>query len=246
MSDSKERKTLRIAAEKEEKLSLAKQQPSEIAEKIAVKIREMNPNLSPLELSELYIPQKNIQATEEFLDDRKLENLAAFVELYAADLIPSIKEYKKLRNRIKKMENKLKWDKKSGKFKPGNEAKYQVEQPKRKFLCILSPSAIRACDTHRATRDLEGGSLKMIHKNQIKDDLRMLKTTWSRILCGTPGRMDLLLKMDQDSLYGDEIDTVIVDMFLDDKLRTMFDYEELYAALGKMLKANPELKIYLF
>lgn len=243
---TKERKRERIENERDEKLSLAKQSPEIIAEKLAVKIREMNPNLSPLELSELYIKKDNIKSTEEFLEDRKLENLADFIKHFNSELLPSIQEYKKLRNRMKKMENKLKWDKKSKKFKPGNEAKYEVKQPERKFLCIFSPSAIRACDTHRATRDFEGGSLKLIHKNRVENDIRMLKTTWSRVLCGTPGRLDLIFRVPQDSIKPEEIDTIIIDMFLDDKLRTLYDYEELYLALQTILKANPDVNIYLY
>lgn len=243
---AKEQKRERIENEKQEKLGLAKQSPEMIASKLAVKIREMNPNLSPLELSELYIKKDNIKSTEEFLEDRKLEHLADFIKHFNSELIPSIAEYKKLRNRIKKMETKLKWDKKSKKFKPGNEAKYEVKQPERKFLCIFSPSALRACDTHRATRDFEGGSLKLIHKNRVENEIRMLKTTWSRILCGTPGRLDLIFRIPQDSIKPEEIDTVIIDMFLDEKLRTLYDYEELYLALHTLLKANPELNIYLY
>ncbi|GMM31507.1 hypothetical protein DAMA08_042520 [Martiniozyma asiatica (nom. inval.)] len=242
----KQKKQERIDLEKEEKTSLATQTPEIAAQKLAVKIRELYPNATPFELDKLYIPKANIYSTEEFLEEHKLENLEEFIKYYFKELIPSITEYKKLRNRVKKMDTKLKFAKKSSKFKIGDEAKYHVKIPDRKFLMVFSPSAIRACDVHRATRDLEGGSIKLIHKNRVPDDLKKLKTTWSRILCGTPGRLDLLLRFQQGEIKASEIDTIIVDMFMDDKLRTLFEYTETFDIISKLIEQNPSLKVVLY
>jgi protein CMS1 len=243
----KSKKKQKMEFEKKNKKSLSSEKNDIIVDKISNKIRDLYPQLSALELSEYYLNKKNLIDTSEFPADRTLNNLSEFISIYMKDLIPSIKEYKKLRNKIKKFETKKKFNKKFNK---------KVEIPTRKFIVILSISAIRSCDVHRATRNLEGGSVKIIQKNPIGQDLKMLKTTWSRILNATPGRLDKIIeisKMDNEknfddgfSIKIDEIDSVILDNYVDPKLRSVLECEETFELLKKLKDANPELKVYLY
>jgi protein CMS1 len=245
--EAKSQKKQKMEFEKESKKALSTEKNDIIVEKISGKVREMFPQLSALELSEYYLNKKNVVDTSDFPAKRTLEHASQFIEMYMKDLIPSIKEYKQLRNKIKKFETKRKFNKKFNKT---------VEIPKRKFILILSISAIRSCDVHRATRDLEGGSVKLIQKNPIGQDLKMLKTTWSRILNATPGRVDKLLeisKLDHEknpdngfSLKEEEIDTVILDNYVDPKLRSVLECAETFELLKKLKSVNEDLKVYLY
>lgn len=233
--------------EKESKKNLSSEQNDIIIEKLSSKIREIFPELSALELSDYYLNKKNVIDTSEFTLERELINISKFIEMYLNKLIPSIKEYKALRNKIKKFETKRKFNKKFDK---------EVKIPKRKFILILSISAIRSCDVHRATRDIEGGSIKLIQKNPIGQDLKMLKTTWSRILNATPSRVEKILeisKIDQErdpnsgfSLKEDEIEAIILDNYVDPKLRSVLECKETFELIKKLKIANPEVKVYLY
>lgn len=246
-SEQKSKKKQKMEFEKESKKSLSSEKNDIIVEKLSSKIRDIFPSLSALELTEYYLNKKNVVDTSEFPAERNLNNLSEYIEMYLKELIPSIKEYKRLRNKIKKFETKRKFNKKFNKT---------VEIPKRKFLLILSISAIRACDVHRATRNLEGGSIKLIQKNPIGQDLKMLKTTWSRVLNATPGRVDKLIEISKDdhernfddgfSIKADEIAAVILDNYVDPKLRSVLEEVETFELLKKLKEANPELKVYLY
>jgi protein CMS1 len=98
--------------------------------------------------------------------------------------------------------------------------------------------------------------VKLIQKNPIGQDLKMLKTTWSRILNATPGRVDKLLeisKLDHEknpdagfSLKEEEIDTVILDNYVDPKLRSVLECAETFELLKKLKSVNEDLKVYLY
>lgn len=245
--ESKSQKKQKMEFEKENKKSLSNEKNDIIVEKISSKIREIFPNLSPLELSDYYLKKENVIDTSEYNKEKNLTNLSNFIETFMKELIPSIKEYKRLRNKIKKFETKKKFNKKFNKT---------VEIPPRKFILILSISAIRSCDVHRATRDLEGGSVKLINKNPIGQDLKMLKTTWSRILNSTVERIDKILEISKNdvernfedglTLKEEEIDTIILDNYIDSKLRSVLDYCETFELIKKIKDKNPNLKVYVY
>ncbi|ODQ44229.1 hypothetical protein PICMEDRAFT_74836 [Pichia membranifaciens NRRL Y-2026] len=243
----KSKKKQKMEFEKESKKALSSEQTDIIVEKLSSKIREIFPQLSALELTDYYLSKSNVVDTNDFTPERGLAFFRQFIEMYMEDLVPSIKEYKKLRNKIKKYETKKRFNKNFEKT---------VTIPKRRFILILSISAIRACDVHRATRDIEGGSIKLIQKNPIGQDLKMLRTTWSRVLNATPSRVDKILeisKMDHEknpdagfSLKEDEIDAVVLDNYVDPKLRSVLECGETFELLKKLKTANPALKVYLY
>lgn len=241
------KKKQKMEFEKESKKTLSSENADIIVEKFSSKIRELYPKLSALELTEYYLNKKTLIDTSDFPIERNLNNISKYIEMYMKELVPSIAEFKKLRNKIKKFETKKKFNKKFNKT---------IEIPKRRFILILSISAIRSCDVHRATRDLEGGSIKLIQKNPIGQDLKMLKTTWSRVLNATPGRVDKLIeisKMDYEknpdagfSIKPNEIDAVVLDNYVDPKLRSVLECTETFELLKKLKSGNPDLKVYLY
>ena len=115
----------------------------------------------------------------------------------------------------------------------------------RKFVAMISMSAIRACDVHRATRNLNGSSLKLINKNKIAVDLKLLPTTKSRLLCCTPGRLGKILNHPESPLKPNEIKIIILDhSYLDLKSQNIWDIDDTIHTL-KLLTASGS-KIYLY
>ena len=105
-------------------------------------------------------------------------------------------------------------------------------------------SAIRACDVHRATRSMEAGSMKLISKNRLKDDIKNLKSSRCRILAGTPGRIKRILEVEKSPLKGTEIKAVICDCYLDSKLQNLWDTPDTIRTLRKIIDGNKDVRIY--
>ncbi|KAG7813709.1 hypothetical protein KL921_001255 [Ogataea angusta] len=201
-----QKKKQKMEFDMEQKRNLAKELPDVIAEKLAAKIRQRYPDLSPLELSELYIGKSAIRDTQSFVLERNLDNYKTFIQT-------------QLR---------------------------RVLQDKR-FVLVLAISAIRACDIYRAVRSLPIGSLKLINKNKLNDDLKTLTRSKARILIGTSGRISRILETENTPLTSQMIDAIICDSsFLDSKLQNIWDYDESFALVRKVLSMNEKCKVYLY
>lgn len=230
--DHKAAKRAQMEADVAKKQSMSFESPEIIVEYLNDQVRRKRPNLSALELSELYINKLDVRSTSDYTDTRNLSNLAKFITA--------------------RFGNMLLGDKKKGKKgKKGNkDKKVQKEEPadattERKFIAVVSMSAIRACDVHRALRDIPGSSLKVINKSKLEDDLTKLKTTRSRVLCCTPGRLSKVLKSEGGELKGDEIKIVIVEnTYLNEKKWNVFDLEETPATLKQLTEAGSKLYLY--
>ncbi|GAV29430.1 hypothetical protein PMKS-002930 [Pichia membranifaciens] len=78
----------------------------------------------------------------------------------------------------------------------------------------------------------------------------------ARVLNATPSRVDKILeisKMDHEknpevgfSLKEDEISAVVLDNYVDPKLRSVLECAETFELLKKLKTANPALKVYLY
>ncbi|CAK9435524.1 uncharacterized protein LODBEIA_P02510 [Lodderomyces beijingensis] len=239
-SDStfKEKKRLKMEIDTENKKNISlEDNPEVITEFINSKITRKHSDLTALELSELYFTKSDIRTTAEFKKPRTLDNLGDYINQRFKNMLPGKQS-------------------KSKKNSKGSEEKQQVENAKRageeadagmdrKFIAIVSMSAIRACDVHRATKDLNGGSLKLINKNKLHVDLKLVATTRSRILCCTPGRLVKLLNDKDSKLRSDEIKIVLVDnSYLDQKKQNVWDIKETVEALKELTKNGS--KIYLY
>lgn len=238
-SKLQEKKKVKMEMDIAQKKNLSKESSTDvIADFINNKISQKNPNLSTLELSELYFNKTNFRSTSEFDEEkRSLDNLTKFIIGRFKNMLPSHdKKNKKNKNKKNKKEDKS--------HESSINDKDEAEE--RKFIAIVSMSALRACDIHRATREISGSSLKLINKNKLDVDLKLVKTTRSRILCCTPGRLLKVLNSEDLELNKDEIKIIIVDnSYLDQKQQNIWDIKETPEALSILTKEGGS-KIYLY
>ena len=146
----KDKKRMKMELDIESKKNLSNEDNTEvIAEYINNKIRRKNPNLSALELTELYFNKNEIRSTSDFKETRNLDNLSKYINLKFKNMLPKgmNKKDKKKNKKDKKKKNNEEEVSKQDDDKPEEE---------RKFIAVVSMSAIRACDIHRATKDLSG------------------------------------------------------------------------------------------
>lgn len=210
-----------------------------IADYINEQLRRKNSDLSALELAELYFKKTDFRSTSEFTEPRTLEHLSKYIIGRFKNMLPTSTPGKKNSNKDKKK------DKKNKKDTLNDTQSLKQPEGERKFIAILSMSALRACDVHRALNDIPGSSLKLINKNKIDVDLKLVKSTWSRVLCCTPGRLLKVLETEDLPLKKEEIKIVIVDnSYLDQKMQNVFNINETSSCL-KELTSNGA-KIYMF
>lgn len=218
------KKKQKIEQDFSEKTALATQSTDRILDYFASKIRAANPDLSPLELSDLYLQKSTIKFTGFWKNPRNLDGLKDFISENFAKYLP--KETPK------------------GKSKKAKTKESTSDEP-RKFIVVLSMSALRACDTHRATAGLPGSSVKLISKNKLKNDLKLLQSTRSRILCTTPQRLMKILTQEDSPLKLEEIKTVIADStYLDNKKRFLWDTEEVFPSVTQFTSKGAKLHLY--
>lgn len=231
-----EKKRLKMAMDIDQKRNLSTETSTEvIADYINDAIRRKNSDLSALELAELYFKKTDFRSTAEFEDPRTLDNLSGFITGRFKNMLNTKAPSEKTKEKAKLKEKKNKKKKEEVPEDPGQ----------RKFVAIVSMSALRACDIHRSLTDIPGTSLKLINKNKLDVDLKLVKSTWSRVLCCTPGRLLKVLNSEDLELNKDEIKIVIVDnTYLDQKMQNIWNIQETTDALKEMAAAGS--KIYLY
>ncbi|ODV84034.1 hypothetical protein CANARDRAFT_29486 [[Candida] arabinofermentans NRRL YB-2248] len=213
----------------EQKKQLALQNPDTIAEKIATKIRSQYPDLSALELGELYLNKSIFKNTSHWVAERNLANLSNFLDLTFKKILPE-----KPTNNNKRMAKKLK-------------KKGPQEEKAKKFVLVLSMSAIRACDVHRATKGLNGSSIKLINKNKLQDDLKVIQFTRSRLLASTPGRIEKILNTEETTLQCSQIGAIVIDSsYLDSKMQNVWELKETVKVIKRITDEHPKTKVYLY
>lgn len=220
-----EKKRMKMEMDMEQKRTISKELSTEvIADYINGRIAQKNRNLSSLELSELYLPKECFRSTSDFDKDetpRNLDNLSKFITNRFKNMLPSKLKQSKATKDTKKADTE------------------------RKFIAIVSMSAIRACDIHRATRDLSGSSLKIINKNKLDVDLDLVLKTKSRVLCCTPGRLSKVLNAENLPLRWEEIKIIIVDnSYLDKKSQNVWDINETPKVLKTLVNAGSKIYFY--
>lgn len=244
-----EKKKMKMAMDIDQKRNLSTEtSPEVIVDYINDAIRRKNVDLSTLELAELYFKKTDVRSSAEFAETRTLENLPKFINGRFSNMLPSNTPGKK------NTKPKTKREKKDLKYKKGKKEEEPPQPPRkhyvpsdeeRKFIAIVSMSAIRACDVHRALGDIPGASLKLINKNKLHVDLKLVQSTWSRVLCCTPGRLLKVLKSEESGLTNNEVKIVIVDnSYLDQKMQNIWDIKETTDALKEMAAGGS--KIYLY
>lgn len=233
----KEKKKLRMDMDMQHKRNMSQELSTDaIADYVNDLIRRKNPDLSALELAALYLKKGDFRSSAEFGELRTLDNLAKYIDGRFSNMLPSKTPGKK---NAKKREKKKKNEKRDDKNENDD------SNQERKFIAILSMSAIRACDVHRALRDIPGSLLKLINKNKMHVDLKLVKSTWSRVLCCTPGRLLKVLAHEDQPLKKEEIKIILLDnSYLDQKMQNVWDIKETTEVLKEL--ADSGTKIYLY
>lgn len=223
-SKLKEKKKIKMEMDLEQKKSISTESSTEvIADYINKIVAQKNRKLTSLELADLYISKNDIRSTSELEGPRNLEGLAKFIDSRFSNMLPISKKNKK--------------QKKSKVVDENNDEK--------KYIAIISMSALRACDVFRATKDLGGSSLKLINKNKLDVDISILQKSSSRVLCCTAGRLRKVYQSDSNVLKKEEIKIIILDnSFLDQKGQNIWDIPETIHVLRELTSSGA--KIYLY
>lgn len=230
-SNLQEKKKVKMQMDMEKKKNLSREPSVDvIADFINDSLRRKNPDLSALEMAELYFKKTDFRSTAEFIEQRNLDNLPKFILSRFDNMLPSKTPGKKNKKKGKKVDV---------------ESSQSSDVGDRKFIAIISMSAIRACDVHRSLRDIPGSSLKLINKNKIDVDLKLVGSTWARVLCCTPGRLQKILNNEELALKPEEIKIVIADTsYLDQKMQNIFNISETTPTLKQLTSSGS--KIYLY
>ncbi|KAI5969936.1 hypothetical protein CANMA_000976 [Candida margitis] len=248
ISNLKEKKKMKMELDMQQKKDISLEaSPEVITEFINSKISRKHTNLSALELSELYFTKNDIRSTSEFTKSRTLDNLSEYINQRFKNMLPGKQQQQQPQHGKQKNKKNKNKNKNKSKVEDVEQDDDDSRQPTedRKFIAIVSMSAIRACDIHRATKDLNGSSLKLINKNKLDVDLKLVKSTRSRVLCCTPGRLQKVLNSPESQLQKDEIKIILVDnSYLDQKKQNIWDIKETFEVLKELTKQGS--KIYLY
>lgn len=189
------------------------------------KIRKIYSNLSEIELKEKFFTEAEIRSSQDFENERTLSNLKDFLKKKFNNMITHGKQKKNNQNINKNSDI--------------------VEKQERKFILIMSMSAIRVCDVYRATRELQGSSIKLISKNKIEKDYEVLKKTESRILCCTPNKILKLVDEKLEIIKRSELKVIVVDAtFTDSKCRDIWELEQTYQTLKSLTSSGSKIYFY--
>lgn len=242
VSKLQEKKKVKMEIDVDRKKAIATETSVEaIADYVNEQLRRKNPNLSALELSEIYFKKTDFRSSSEFTEPRTVENLSKFILARFKNMLPTSTPGKKNNNKDKKRGRKT--NKKE--FPDGGSVELLNCGQDRKFIAVFSMSALRVCDVHRTLSDIPGSSLKLINKNKLDLDLKLIRGTWSRVLCCTPGRLQKVLEAKDLPLNRNEIKIVIVDnSHLDQKMQNVFNINETSDCLKELTSVGA--KIYLF
>lgn len=226
-SKLKEKKKLKMEMDLEQKKSISTESSTEvIADYINKIVAQKNKKLSSLELADLYISKNDIRSTSELEGTRTLDGLAKFIDSRFSNMLPTAKKSKKLK-----------------KNKKAEKAEDTIDE--KKYIAIVSMSALRACDVFRATKDLGGSSLKLINKNKLDVDIGILQKSSSRVLCCTAGRLRKVYQNEAEVLKKEEVKIIILDnSYLDQKGQNIWDIPETIHVLRELTKSGA--KIYLY
>jgi protein CMS1 len=188
-----------------------------MSDHIAQRTKRFRPDLSLVEAEDLHVPEKAIRDTSRFEKDRATENMADYIEKFAAP-------------RRKK--------------KSGPKLSEAPEGPGRPHTLVVAGSGLRAADVTRALRRFETKECrvaKLFAKHiKLKEAVEMVKKTRMGIGVGTPQRLIDLLQ--HGALRDDKLERIVVDVsHIDQKKRGVLDMKETQGPLINLL-AKTEFK----
>ncbi|KAK4555232.1 Protein cms1 [Recurvomyces mirabilis] len=188
-----------------------------LADHLAQRTKRFQPDLSSVEAEDIHIPERAIKDTSTFKKSRATDNLADYVELYAAP------------RRKKKKGPRL------------SEASEEKSSP---HTLVVAGAGLRAADLTRALRRFQTKDCmvtKLFAKHiKMKEAIEMVQKSRMGIGVGTPQRVIDLL--DDGALKVDGLERIVVDAsHIDQKKRGVLDMKETQGPLVQLL-ARAEFK----
>ncbi|KUI62614.1 Protein cms1 [Cytospora mali] len=196
--------------------AVTRMDPQLMADHVARQTKRFGTDLSPVELSDLYISANAIRDTTEFTKIRTKENLADFLEEFAA---ADGQEGKEKEKEVKRL----------GDAPPKNGAPHTI---------IVTGGGLRAADLVRASRKFQKkGNVvsKLFAKHfKVEEQVKFLAKCKTGIAIGTPARlMDLL---DNGALSIEYLKRIVIDAsYIDQKKRGLLDMKDTMMPLAKWL-----------
>lgn len=224
-----QKKLEKLKYEKEQKKQLPKSSPERITEYLATLIREKNPDLSGLELEELYFKKSDFLSTERYAKDRVLDNLQDFVNSFSKSPRAIVLSTSNIRV--------------ADVFRGLGGSKHAVK--------LFSKNKLKE-DVARVDQLLKGfkekentsGNNKNKNKNKKKENSTI------KYFISTPGRMSKIVDETDVLFEGKEkLDIFLDASYLDPKMNTLFTSEDqaaLFKVLKEFLTKKSSVKVLLF
>lgn len=227
-SKLRQKKKDQIQFEISKKQSIPKSNPDIIADYFTSLIREKNPDLSALELEELYLKKINFISTESFTDERDLENFSQFMIKYSR--APKAIVFSMSNMRVADVSRQLGGGKNSVKLF----AKNKLDQDVRTVNSLLGES-----DSPKD--EGKGKNKKKSAKKPSKD---------IKYFIATPNRMEKILESTDVFFQGkDKLDIILDASYLDSKSNSLIAFENtvtLCKVLKTILDKKSSVKILLY
>ncbi|CUS24497.1 LAQU0S17e00232g1_1 [Lachancea quebecensis] len=219
-----QKKLEKLEADREQKKQLPKSSSERIAEHLATLIREKNPDLSALELEELYFKKTDFISTERYDKERNLPNILDFVNTFSKSPRAIVLSTSNLR--VADVFRGLEGSKNAVKLFSKNKLK---EDLARVDQLLKAPSSK---DRHSKTKGKKKGDAMV------------------KFFIATPGRM-LKIVQETDAFFQgkDKLDIFVDASYLDPKTNTIFtsdDCTALLKVLKEFLGKKSSVKILLF
>lgn len=214
----------------QKKKKLAKSSNDDIVEFFATKIRELNPELSALELNDLYFKKNDFISTQKFEDDRNLVNFSKFIQNFSKS--PKAIIFSMSNMRVADISRSL---------------SYQQEDTK------TNDKAKKSLHLSNSIKLFAKNKLKddLIKIEQIFDEKKPVKKLQNiKYFIATPMRMEKVLEKSDAFFKGkDKLDIILDASYLDPKENTLLSCETTEALckiLKKILENKSSVKILLY
>ncbi|CAR21470.1 Cms1p [Lachancea thermotolerans CBS 6340] len=219
-----QKKLEKLEADREQKKQLPRSSSERIAEHLGTLIREKNPDLSALELEELYFKKTDFISTERYDKERSLHNILDFVNNFSKSPRAIVLSTSNLRV--------------ADVFRGLGGSKNAVK--------LFSKNKLKE-DLARVDQLLKAPSSK---DRQAKNKGKKKGDAMVKFFTATPGRMlKIVQETDAFFLGKDKLDIFVDASYLDPKMNTIFtsdDCTALLKVLKEFLGKKSSVKILLF
>lgn len=241
-SKFREKKKEKIEYEINQKKLIPRSNTDTISEYFIKLIRSKNPNLSALELDNLYLKKNDFISTEPFKDERDLNNLAKFIINYSK--APNVIIFSMSNMRVADVFRQLGGSKTSVKLF----AKNKLDQDITTVTNILNNNATNTTDKNQKNGNLRNKKQKK-NKNSSPTPISSSSTS-IKYFIATPTRMEKILESTDVFFQGkDKLDIILDASYLDNKSNSLISFENsmtLCKVLKTIIDNKSSVKILLY